>query len=65
MSEDEGLSFSEACVPMKWLDKGYNLFETHGGDGAFLIVSDMLFAVSMLCFIMPIRCHSALGSPLT
>jgi hypothetical protein len=38
VSEDEGLSFSEACVPMKWLDKGYNLFETHGGDGAFLIV---------------------------
>jgi hypothetical protein len=65
VSEDEGLSFSEACVPMKWLDKGYNLFETHGGDGAFLIVSDVLCAVSMPCFIMPICCHSALWSPLT
>lgn len=67
VSEDEGLSFSEACVPMKWLDKGYNLFETHGGDGAFLIVSDI--SCDLCCvgavFAMPSCCHSALWKSLT
>jgi hypothetical protein len=37
-SEDEGNTFVQACLPVKLLDKGYNLIRTHDHSGAFAIV---------------------------
>ncbi|KAK9831811.1 hypothetical protein WJX74_010382 [Apatococcus lobatus] len=38
ISDDEALSFSQACLPVKWLDRGYNLKPTHDFKSAFMIV---------------------------
>eukprot|EP00884_Botryococcus_braunii_P007264 jgi/Botrbrau1/16539/Bobra.0327s0006.1 len=38
ISEDEGKSFTQSCLPVKWMDLGYNLLRTHDSDAAFLIV---------------------------
>lgn len=38
ISNDEALTFQDACLPLKWLDLSYNLMKTHDGNGAFVIV---------------------------
>ncbi|CAL5221253.1 g3408 [Coccomyxa viridis] len=37
-SADEAQTFEQVCLPVKWLDLGYNLVKTHDGASAFLVV---------------------------
>ncbi|KAK9828958.1 hypothetical protein WJX72_003046 [[Myrmecia] bisecta] len=38
ISHDEGKTFAPVCLPVKYLDLGYNLIRTHDGEAAFVVV---------------------------